>query len=265
MMDADRILQYCIFVDYPLFRRHIAKYRDKFKKVILYPSRQHGVLDLEAFSREVFPETWVEPVKIEYGVEDWRQAETDPCIVQSDAEWLWFTEQDFFVRDWDKFYADVEKAMPTSDAIGWWSATAFPYLHPSCFLIRRSIFEKTQKDFRAHPEIFGSDHYAMLTKNLLDMGARITTLQSLGYEQWKDAFHLGGLTYVYQDWKNDGTDIFGVTSPEAFFAYNHYMRETIDVKQDPRFMDISYEVEEAMIKKFGFNDSNIEKWKEFFK
>ena len=58
-MNIDIISQICIFNDYPIYRQLLAKYRDKFRKIILYPSRHHGVIDMEEFMRRVFPETWV--------------------------------------------------------------------------------------------------------------------------------------------------------------------------------------------------------------
>lgn len=264
-MNVDKILQWCVYADYPLFRAHAAKYRDKVNKIILYPSKQHGVLDLESFAKTNFPETWVEPVAINYGIEDWRQAETIPCLAHSNAEWVWFSEQDFFVKDWDKFYEDVEQAMKYSDVIGWYNPTHFPYIHPSCLFIKREMLEKTKKDFRAHPEINGADHFAMITKDVLDLGGKVTTLQSLGYEDWTDAFHLGGLTYVYQDWKGDGSDSFGVRSPEVFAAYNYWMRRA-GVPQNEDFINMSLDIERQM--EFQFPNISrskaIEVWKEFF-
>ncbi len=262
-MNVDQILQWCVFADYPIFRRNSARYRDQMNKIILYPSRHHGKLDLEAFAKQALLETWVDPVAIDYAVEDWRQAETTPCLAHANSEWLWFTEQDFFVKDSEKFFADIEKAMKHSDMIGWWNPTHFPYVHPSCLFIKREMFEKTQKDFRAHPEIDGCDHFAMLTVDVRKAGGKITTLQDLGYENWKDAFHLGGLTYVYQDWKGDGTDHFGVASPEAFFAYNNIMRNA-DVEQSPDFLSLAYEVETMMKQQFKFGQAEIDKWKMFF-
>lgn len=264
-MNVDKILQWCIFSDYPLFRAHAKKYRDKVNKIILYPSRQHGVLDLEQFAKDVFKETWVDPVPINYGIEDWRQAETIPCLKYSNSEWLWFSEQDFFVKNWDKFYEDIELAMHYSDMIGWWNPTHFPYIHPSCLFIKREMLEKTQKDFRAHPEINGADHFAMLTKDVQTIGGKITTLQDLGYEDWKDAFHLGSLTYTFQDWKG-GTesDRIGARSPEAFMVYNYWMRK-VEIQQNSEFLKLSEEIETFF--KPRFPDLNLEnnEWVEFFR
>lgn len=239
------------------------RYRDKVNKIILYPSSHHGLLNLESFAKEVLPETWVELVPIDYGIQDWRQAETDPCIARSDAEWLFFNEQDLFIKDWDKFWDDVEKAMVYSDAIGLWNPTHFPYLHPSCFFIKRELFEKTNKDFRAHPEINGGDHFCMLTRDIERLGGKITTLQDLGYVEWEDMFHLGGLTYVYQDWRGDGTDAFGVKNLETFAVYNYMLRQA-DVVQNDNFLMLSHNVEQKLLEKIGPVDFVNNKWTKFF-
>lgn len=260
----DVIVQYCIFNDYPIFRRLIERYRDKFGSVILYPSRHHGAIDLEGFGRQVFPETWVKPVPIDYGVEDWRQAETTPCLQHSTAEWLLFAEQDFFVDDWDLFWSKIEAAMPQSDAIGLMNPTNFPYLHPCFLLIRRDVFEKTNKDFSAHPEINGCDHYAMITRDLERLGARITTIQSLGYTEWENCFHLGGLTYPYQNWTNDSKYHFGVANPEAFYVYNYWSRRA-RVQQSEEYKRISREIEKVLSPRFPDIDLEDNRWVKFFK
>lgn len=266
MNSIDVITQYCVYNDYPIFRYNMQRFRHRFDKIILYPSRHHGYIDLEEWTKKIFPETWVERENIDYGVQDWRQAETEPLLKHSNAEWLYFAEQDFFVKDWDMFWALIDKTMPKADAIGWWNPTAFPYIHPSCFLIRREVFEKTKKDFRAHPEIPGADHFAMLTRDLEDMNARIVKLQDIGYENWTSAFHLGGLTYPYQNWKGDGTDHYGVGNPEAFYVYNHFSRHA-PVVQNKGYLDLSKAVEKGLEERYGYT-ANLKRtnvWREFFK
>lgn len=258
----DILSQVCLYNDYPLWKKLLKKYRDKFGKIILYPSRHHGFIDQEEYLKATLPETWIDPVAIKYGVEDWRQAETDPLLVHSDAEWILFMEQDFFVDDWDKLWIKVEEAMKNSDAIGWWNETAFPYLHPCFLLIKREILDKTQKDFSAHPEIPGCDHFAMITRDLEMLGAKITKLQDLGYENWVNAFHLGGLTYPYQNWKGDGTDRFGVGNPIAFYAYNEASRFT---QSNTAYKELSFSIKRELEKQFPNIQEESTKWNKFFK
>lgn len=263
-MNIDLISQVCIFTDFPIWKATITKYRDKFNKVILYPSRHHGVIDLEEFWKKVFPETWAEPVEIDWSREDWRQAEVTPCLTYSNSEWIWFTEADFFVKDWDKFFSDIEGSMQRAEMIGWWNETQFPYIHPCCLFIKRELLEKTNKDFTPHPEIPGADHFSMITRDVERLGAKIIKLQNdLGYKEWEDAFHGGGYTYPYQNWKGDGTDVFGVGRPEVFYAYN-YMSRLAKVEQSPFYLDLSYKVEKHMERTYGYGQIEINKWKGFF-
>lgn len=263
-MKIDIVSQVCVYNDYPIWRTILQKYRDKFGKIIMYPSRHHGYIDQEEFLKRVFPENWVDPVPIEYGVEDWRQAETIPLLSHVNADWILFMEQDFFVDDWGKLWKDTEEAMKVSDAIGWWNETAFPYLHPCFFLIKREVLDKTQKDFKAHPEIPGCDHFAMITRDLEAIGAKITKLQDLGYKNWENAFHLGGLTYPYQNWKGDGSDHFGVGNVPAFYAYNNESR-IAPVEQSTEYISLSLQIEDELKRKFSGIEEGSRKWTKYFK
>lgn len=267
MIKPDLILQWCVFCDYPIFRAWVKKYRHKFNKIILYPSRQHGVVDLQNFAEDALPENWVKNHVIDWsepGI-DWRQAEVTPCLERVESDWIWFAEQDFFAKDWDKLFADIEKAAETADMIGLWNETHFPYVHPSCLIIKKEMLDKTNKDFRAHPEINGCDHFAMITKEVQDLGGKITTLQDMGYNcdmsSDADCFHLGGMTYVYQDFKGEET-IIGVRNPEAFYVYNRLARETPGIPLSHAFTLLSEMVETVL------NIRNIKydpKWEKFFK
>lgn len=261
-MNIDILVQYCVYNDYPIWRRMIKDYRSLFNKVILYPSRHHGYIDLEDFSKRVFPETWADPVEIDYGVEDWRQAEVTPLLDYSDSEWVWFTEQDFFVDDWDKFYADIEEAMKTNDMIGWWQESQ-KFMHPCCLFIKRELLNKTDKDFSAHPETKNSDHFAMITRDAERLGAKILKLQDIGYTNWENAYHLAGLTYPAQDFKGDNT-IFGVGNLEAFYVYNYFSRRA-DVEQSELYMQLSVAIEKVMEKKHKVSiDPETSKWAKFY-
>lgn len=267
-MSIDVISQVCVFNDYPMFRQLLTKYRSKFNKVILYPSRHHGVIDVEKFLEKELPETWVTGHTIDWttpGI-DWRQAETEPCLALSDSEWILFMEQDFFVTDWDKLWTKVEEAMKTAELVGWWNETAFPYVHPCFLLIKRSVLDKTRKDFRAHPEIPGCDHFAMITHDAVENGVnasngKLVSLLQLGFVDWVNAFHMGGLTYPYQNWKGDGTDLFGVQNVYAFYAYNRLSRE-VPVAQALAYRTLSVEIEKELDKR-GY--SYDKRWDKFFK
>lgn len=266
-MKIDIISQICVFNDYPIYRHNLAKYRDKFNKIILYPSRHHGVIDMEEHMRKTFPETWITGHTIDWttpGI-DWRQAETEPCLELSDAEWILFLEQDFFCDDWDKLFKDVEREIDNgAEMIGWYDNNSLFYIHPCFLLIKRELLDKTQKDFRAHPEIQGSDHFAMITRDAEKLGAKIVKLQDIGYKEWDNCFHLGGLTYPYQNWKGDGTDHFGVKNPEAFMVYNYFSR-LAPVEQDKKYLDLSLEIEKRLKELFPVIKLDDNRWVKFFK
>lgn len=258
-MNVDILEQVCVFNDYPLHRVNLQKYRDKVNKIILYPSRHHGFIDLENFLKENWKETWAEPVEIDFGVEDWRMAECTPLLKYSDSEWLWFREADFFVDDWDKFYADVERLMGESDMFGWWVDTAFEggFIHPCCNFMKRELFEKTKKDFKAHPEIPGADHFVMLTRDAEKLGAKIIKLQDVGYKNWVNAYHLASLTYPYQNWGQSPPmgRVFGVGNLEAFFVYNYYSRKYTDNQE---YINLSYEIEDYLKRHKEMSEINPE-------
>lgn len=264
-MTKDLLVQVCVYCEYPIWRQWLTKYRSKFNKVILFPSRHHGVVDFEPFLREQIQETWINDYVIDWttpGI-DWRQAEVEPCLEKSDADWIWFAEQDFFTPDWDQFFTDIEKSMQTSDMIGYWNNTHFPYVHPCCLLIKREFLDKTQKDFCAHPEIPGCDHFAMLTRDAKRLGAKIAKIQDMNYFEWGNMCHLGGLTYPYQNFAGDKT-VFGLKNVEMFYVYNYYSRKA-PVVQSPEYIDLSLKVEEVLKKEYGGIDLENNEWTKFFK
>ncbi len=263
----DLLSQYCTHCDYPCWRANLAKHRDKFNKVILYPNEYYRDLDLKAFAKEVLKETWVENHVIDWttpGI-DWRQAEVIPMLELSNSEWVYFNEQDWFVKDYDRFYESIFKAMRYgADAIGWLNPTHFPYLHPSCFFVKRELLNKTQLDFRAHTEINGCDHFAMITKDLKKLGAKIVTLQELGFNcdvsPDADCFHLGGLTSNYVDSYNPN---FQFHRPEIFSVYNS-LSQTAPVVQSGKYLTLSSAIEKELVERNFWSNPEESNWRKFF-
>ena len=263
----DLLSQYCVHAEYPVWRANLAKHRDKFNKVILYPNEYYRDLDFKEFSQKVLPETWVKDHVIDWttpGI-DWRQAEVEPMLDLVESEWIYFNEQDLFVKDWDKFYEAVFKAMGDgADAIGWMNPTHFPYLHPACFFVKKEWLDKTNLDFRAHSEVNGGDHFCMITKDLKELGAKIVTLEDLGFKYWEDYFHLGGVTGNIVDSTNPG---FQFHRPDIFYVYNWWSRKA-DIEQSPEFLQLSLDIEKRLLDQYPeLKDINPEtsEWAIFFK
>ena len=266
-MDIDILTQYCTHCEYPLWRKNLQKHRDKFKKVILYPNEYYRDLDFKVFSKTVIKETWVENHAIDWttpGI-DWRQAEVEPMLELSDSKWIYFNEQDWFVKDYDKFYEAVFKAMADgADAIGWMNPTHFPYLHPACFFVKREFLNKTTKDFRAHPEINGGDHFCMITRDLKEMGAKIVTIEDMGFKYWEDCFHLGGVTSNYVDSANPN---FQFHRSDIFYIYNYWSRK-VNVEQSSKYLELSLAIEKKLLDKYPelkHIDPENNEWTKFFK
>src|SRR3990167_4077114 len=268
-MNVDLLAQHSIYIDYPIWRMNLQRHRDRFNKVILYPSDHNRDYSFKDFLLEQIPETWETDHKIDgttSGI-DWRQAETEPMLPLVESEWIYFNEQDWFVKDYDKFYDKVQEAMKTADAIGWWNPTNFPYLHPASFFIKRETLEKTQKDFRAHPEIPGCDHFAMLTRDLEKIGAKIVTYQDLGFNcdnfsSPLDAFHLGGLTSNYID---SGNENYKFHRADQFYVYNWWSRQA-PVPKSKAYLDLSSTVEQLVKQQLTEEiDPKTSMWAEFFR
>lgn len=270
MKDIDVWLQHSIYCDYPVWRLNmLERNRDRFKKVVLYPSDHNREKSFKNWLFDNVKETWVKDHTVDWfapeGV-DWRQAEIEPMFAYSDAEWVYFTEQDWFVKDYNKFYDMVQAEMDKgADAIGFWNATAFPYLHPASFFIKREVLEKTQKDFRAHPEIDGCDHFAMLTRDLEKLGAKIVTYQDMGLVEWEDCFHLGGLTSNIID-SVANPETYRFHRPDMFYVYNWWSRQ-LPLPINKGYLDLSSKVE-ILLKEHhpeAVSDPKTSKWAEYFK
>lgn len=266
-MNADLLIQHSIYCVYPLWMKHLQKHRGRFQKVILYPSDHNREVSFKDYLYETIQETWVKDHTIDWttpGI-DWRQAETEPMLPLSDTEWIYFTEPDWIVKDYVNFYDKVEEAMKDADVIGWLNPTNFPYIHPSCFFIKREVLEKTQKDFRAHPEINGCDHFAMITADVKKLGGKIVSLQDLGFNcdvsPDADCFHLGGLTSNYIDGILNPS--FEFHRPEIFAVYNYECRN-LGLNLPEKFLELSQDIEQILLSRVDVSLRNNQ-WTKFFR
>lgn len=267
MPSIDVVNQWCCYNDYPIFRYWMEKYKRNFKKIILFPSRHHGVIDLEDFHKKhISNVTWVKETDIDWtepGI-DWRQVETERCLKYSDADWILFIEQDFMVKDWELLFGILQKTMKNYEMIGWWNNTAYPYMHPCFLLIKRELLEKTRKDFRAHPEIIGADHFANITRDVEANNGRILKLQNMGFKQLENAFHLGGLTYVYQDWVKSGKSVDRAVSPMLLYIYNYWSTQA-PVFQNNEYIELAKKVSKVLEARYPAVNPENNTYTKFFK
>lgn len=184
--------------DYPLWRRFIRDERQRFGRVLVVFTEHDGA-DYRPFVRANFPEAecFDSPPR---GDQDWRDVAVNAALDRSDAEWVWFTEQDFLIsnlrRIWGRFQARAEH----DAAIGWWDGVRW---HPSCLFVRRTAIERTSRYFGPVP----IDHFTRFSEEL-------SPVADLGSEGWE---HLQGLSQNH--WLTDIGEQAGIFHEERFRAY----------------------------------------------
>lgn len=254
--------------DYPIFRQWLERHHAWFDQIIICWDINFRFPFYNAFIQSSLSHLpnimFLDTPDRELGVADWRDTATNEMLKHATGDWIISIEQDWFSRDWDKLLSSVERAMETTDLIGWMNPTNFPYIHPAFWCIRKSVLDRTTKDFKPHPEINGADHFSWITKEVKEMGAAITSLQDLGFDcevtEHADSFHLGGVNMNYLNGLQEG---FVFHRPEIFYVYNYWCRRA-SVQQDQRFIDLSYAIEEKL--KTTKIDSNpaLSVWRKFF-
>ena len=159
--------------DYPLWRRFIRDNRWRFGRVLV-AFTEHPGDDLSAFVRDNLDAEWVHASP----VGDWRDAAVNAALDASDAEWVWFTEQDFIIKDPKAFWQSV--AVARTQAIGFVEPDSGRW-HPACLFVRREAIDQTSRYFGPDPV----DHFYRFGREL----ERITRLHPVqGYE------HLQGVS-----------------------------------------------------------------------
>lgn len=265
-MRKSLVLSWISACDYPLFREWIRKWGvNFFDEIIIYWDVQFRHPFYWAFIQQdlsQFPEIkFIDPVDYGFGVGDWRHAATNELLNHATGDWICSIEQDWFTTNWEKLLSDTQKTMEKSDMLGWMNPTNNPYIHPSYFFIKRDLLETTSKDFSAHPEINGSDHFGGITYDVEKLGGKITSLQDVGYNcdfnSDSDCFHLGG---VNQNYLNGLTASFQLHRPEAFLVLNEANIQA-NVPQDPKFLELCSKIDD----KFPFIQEDYERWEKFFK
>lgn len=136
--------------DYPLFRRFLARERDRFAKVIVVFTDHHGP-DISGWVREVTDATFLDS----RSNGDWRDAAVNMALEVSDAQRVWFTEQDFLITDPDRFWSQTD-----GPAVGWQEHD--DRWHPSSLFVDRGLIERTSRYFGPDP----IDHFYAFGREL---------------------------------------------------------------------------------------------------
>lgn len=268
-MKKSLLISWISCCDYPLFRAWLEKYYVFFDEIIIYWDLQFKFPFFNAFIQQSLARIpnirFLDHVERDYGSTDWRQVATTELVRQAHGDWIISIEQDWFAKDWPKLLATLEVAMEENELIGWMNPTNAPYVHPAFFAIKRDLLKATTQDFSAHPEINGSDHFATITYDAQRLGAKIMSLQDLGFNcdfnPISDMFHLGGVNQNYLEGLKPG---FAFHRGEAFAAYNYECRFANTV-QDTKFLYLSGDIETQLVKLYPNLNLKDNEYTPFFK
>ena len=223
--------------DYPLCRFQMDNFKTFFNKVIIC-TYDHGRPDFRPFLKEAMPKA----IFVDSGVDStsWRERATLLALSKSQSEWILFTEQDFFAKD-DHFYEKVFEAAKTHDVVGIRNGTR---LHPCFLLVKKSLLNKTRKDFSVNGD--GKDHFWNVSQELLELG-NFKDIRDLGLYEGVDWFHFSSMTWNLFRIKD--SDVLEFHEPAEFLVYNTLSR-TKKVIQDARWIAFTYYAE-TLLTRFG--------------
>lgn len=222
----DLIVCWPIHLDYPLFRQMIKFNRPKFNKVIVVLTNMNTGKNYADFIRDSMKADKVTILDCPTvsGEEDWRNVATNKALRFVKSEWVFFTEQDFTIKD--GFWDFVQEQMKEVDYLG---ALIEGRVHPCCILITTKLLRQTSCDFSVIKDV--SDHFSRLQNEL--SGKPFCSIPSI---YWS---HMGGLSqnmhmlingqndfYMPDDFKKYVRDCMGVYVPlhEDFLnLFNEYL------------------------------------------
>jgi hypothetical protein len=181
-------------IDFPLWRKFIKEHLDFFNKVIIAFTETNSGIDYTQFVQEALLEECVNGDKFvflfpETGPgEDWRNVAVNAALEESNASWVWFTEQDLFVLS-PSFWSIMALRALEYDAIGYKEGSR---VHPACLFVKREFINKTGRNFGI---VEGKlDHFGRFYFDLRHVGAKICTLKY--NDQGEGTFyHMNGLSH----------------------------------------------------------------------
>lgn len=237
-MKPDIIVTWPKSMDYPLWRQFIRDNRYRFNDIFIGFMETYDGYDFRQFVQEAMQADNVKfynaPLPSLVVQEDWRNLSVNSGLIQSQAEWVWFTEQDFMPLNgfWDTvdhFYKNGFDAIVTYDGMG--------RLHPCSIFAKRVVIEKTHKNFSI--VVDKHDHFYIFQRDLEDGGFKLGSIPSEMY------YHMQGLTSNYH---------LGARGQEPNYKLDEFvewLRQclTVNVPISPVFVITA----NAVINKYGAN------------
>lgn len=204
-MNIDVILTWPKNCDYPLWRQFMRDNRNRFNNVYIMFHQTNALHDFRPFVFNAMAKDNICFRDFQYTASnDWRNAAINQALEYSQSEWVWFTEQDFIIDEPDKFWEEVEKASNNNDFIG---VDVSGRWHPCCMFVKRSIVNKTKKNFAVIPE--REDHFGRFQKNLEDLSIKKHFINT----GWR---HLNGLSQNFYLFETGQIPNY---NPAIFYGY----------------------------------------------
>lgn len=223
MVIPDVIISWPKSCDYPLYRKFLIDNRIQFNEVLIVITETHQEPDYTKVIRaslEPYHIQFITPPATPPG-EDWRHIAVTQALIHSyNAEWVWFTEQDYMPSGCDPCYF---KEWHEAESKGYEIMAHYEAdrLHPASIVIKRSLLNKTRKQFGIIPN--KADHFYKLQED-------IEALQS---PVWKlgNARHLNGLSH------NMSLIERGEAPNYQVEILNDYLIKSLkcDIEKDPRW------------------------------
>lgn len=234
MTKPDIIISWPRNNDYPLWRQFIHEQRKHFNEIIVVFTDTFENDDYSHFVREtMFADhiIFVDNPPIQHG-EDWRNVAIHQALLHSyNAEWIWFTEQDFFCKK--GFFEETEKLISEgNDAIVVYDGAR--RMHPCSIMVKRTTLDKTRKNFGVIPDV--SDHFSVIQTDL-ELCGKVVEIPTKFY------FHMNGLSSNFAQVARGGRPNY---QPEIFNAYIDRCMMS-NVNKSDRFVDVCrlYQAREA--------------------
>jgi hypothetical protein len=231
MENIDLIVTWPTNCDYPLWRGKLRLERALYKKVIVIfmnPNQGDNYRDFIVDDLGGHFVTFIDSPEVAPG-EDWRNVAVNAGLEASDCKWVWFTEQDFFVINHDRFWPKVRDARQFNNVVGLREA-ASGRMHPACLFVRRNLIDKSTKNFAVTED---GDHFARFTKEVT-RNPQWTSLALLGLTAKQGALdpaehdwvHMNGLSHNHTLIHDE--NYAGVYKPDEM---EKYLQQCLDMEK----------------------------------
>lgn len=165
--------------DYPLWRKQIARDRDRFERVIIVFTSDN-IADKSDFVKRVLPSATF--VSMAQHDTEWYDTALRAGLGKSYAEWVWFAEEDYFFPT--EFIDGVLAATADYDMI---CSIESQRIEPSFILIKREVIDANPMSFQSGG---GYDNFDAFSEHVKER-VRWTTPNLLGLP-WH---HMRGLSH----------------------------------------------------------------------